>query len=279
MNEVQRKLVETAFGAEIAHMEPLDGGLLGRSFRVVVGDLDAAVRLPARIGARQSVAAELDILDAAAAAGVAPRPIRLADDAAIVATEFLPRARAWTSADARRSENIDRLCACLGRLHALDITLEPLEFMDAAQRYATLASQRCALSVEELAWRDELFVLACAYDEWLVPSVPCHNDLVASNVLDDGALWLIDFEFAVQGDPILDLASVAAFNDYDVDARTRLLSRYYEPAQPRFDMAQFERAIRLVRLLAYFWALGESPPEPSLHTVRAFAAGIATVLR
>jgi thiamine kinase-like enzyme len=279
MNDRIRTRLEAAFGVEDLHVEPLGGGLLGRAYRVVAGDIDAAVRLPGQHGNRQSAAAELSILDAAAAAGIAPHPVRLPGDDGIVATRFLARARPWTRADARRPANIERLCERLRRLHGLDVELEPLCFTEVARAYAELATARAVLSAEQVVWCEELLALAEAFDDWQVPSVPCHNDLVASNVLDDGALWLIDFEFAVQGDPILDLASVAAFNNYDREARARLLDAYYGTAGAPVDALHFERVVRLMRLLAYFWSLAESPSERSAHAVRAFADELAAMLR
>ncbi len=275
MNEARYKQLEAAFGSGIDRIEPLSGGLLGRSFRVVAGDIDAAVRLPGQHGARQSVASELAILEAAAAAGIAPMPIALPAEYGIVATRFRPSARPWSPHDARKTENIDRLCDRLRRLHALDITLEPLKFVDVAEHYAARATDRCALSDEQLAWRDDLLALAQTFVDLHEPSAPCHNDLVASNVIDDGAVWLIDFEFAVRGDPVLDLASLAAFNDFDCGARARLLTAYYQSSGPPFDATHFGQVIRLQRLLAYFWCLAESLSPPA----RAFADGLAAVLR
>ena len=275
MNEVQRKQLEAVFGSGIDRIEPLSGGLLRRSFRVVAGDIDAAVRLPGQFGSRQSVASELATLKAAAAAGIAPLPIELGAEQGIVATRFLPSAQPWSPRDARKSQNIDRLCDRLRRLHALDVTLEPLQFVDVAEGYAARATDRCALSTEQVTWRNELLALAQSFVDLHEASVPCHNDLVASNVIDDGAVWLIDFEFAVQGDPVLDVASLAAFNDFDAGSRARLLSAYYGSAGPSFDAPHFDRVVRLQRLLAYFWSLAESSSAP----LRAFADGLAAVLR
>jgi len=279
MTDARRTVLAAAFGANELDIEPLSGGLLGRCFRVMSSTVDAAVRLPGQHDARQSAAAEIRILEAAAAAGIAPRPLHVPTELGIVATEYLARARPWSMADARTPENIRRLARLLATLHALDIQLEPLEFSIVAAQYAARAAERSTLSSEQTRWRDELLELARAFDAWQRPCVPCHNDLVASNVLDDGNLWLVDFEFAVHGDPILDLASVAAFNDFAYDARAELLAAYYGAAGPPFDAEHFLRTIRLVRLLAYFWSAAETPPDESVNAIRAFADGLAAVLR
>src|SRR5207244_398033 len=41
--------------------------------------------------------------------------------------------------------------------------------------------------------------------------VLCHNDLLAANILDDGAqVWLVDWEYAGIGHPLFDLAGISA---------------------------------------------------------------------
>jgi len=279
MTDARRTLLAAAFGSDAIDIEPLSGGLLGRCFRVVSSTIDAAVRFPGQHDTRQNAAAELRILEAAAAAGIAPRPVHVPAEFGIVATEYLARARPWSAADARVPGNIVRLSRLLAKLHALAIDLEPLEFSLVARQYLARVAEHGALLPEQLAWRDELLARARAFDAWSRPTVPCHNDLVASNVLDDGNLWLVDFEFAVRGDPILDLASVAAFNDFDSDARAELLAAYYGAVGPPFGAEHFTRTIRLVRLLAYFWSLAEAPSDESARAIRAFADELAAVLR
>src|SRR3972149_1608 len=40
------------------------------------------------------------------------------------------------------------------------------------------------------------------------PAVPCHNDLLAENYIDDGRqLWLIDFEYSGNNDPCFELGN------------------------------------------------------------------------
>jgi thiamine kinase-like enzyme len=91
------------------------------------------------------------------------------------------------------------------------------------------------------------------------PTALCHNDLVAANVLDDdGSLVLVDFEYAVRGAPILDLANLAGMNDYGARERRDLLAAYRGEDRSGVTEAELDKIIRLVRLIAFFWArLGE----------------------
>src|SRR5690606_34341743 len=92
-------------------------------------------------------------------------------------------------------------------------------------------------------------------------------DLVASNILEDGGrVWLNDFEYGVNAAPVLDLASLAAMNDFGADSRRELIEVYYSGRPVPITLADLDAVVRLVRLLGYFWALlrarGTEDPEP-----------------
>ena len=39
--------------------------------------------------------------------------------------------------------------------------------------------------------------------------MPCHNDLLAANMIDDGdRLWLIDYEYSGNNDPCFELGNI-----------------------------------------------------------------------
>jgi thiamine kinase-like enzyme len=115
-----------------------------------------------------------------------------------------------------------------------------------------------AVAPRDRRWGDELLELARHYDAAHPPTALCHNDLVATNVLDDGKLVLVDFEYAVRGAPILDLAGLAGMNDYGARERRELLAAYRGEDRSGLAETELDKVVRLVRLMAYFWArLGE----------------------
>ena len=63
------------------------------------------------------------------------------------------------------------------------------------------------------------------------PTVPCHNDLLAENYIDDGAkLWLLDYEYSGNNDPTFELANTAQECEFDDDLRAVLCEAYFGSA-------------------------------------------------
>jgi thiamine kinase-like enzyme len=278
LSEAHRVILRAAFGNTEFAVARLSGGLHGRCIRATAKGFDYAVRMPSPDEGRFRLNSldEQRVLARASAAGLAPPVVSTPPELGLVVTEFLTSARPWSAADARQPGNIDRLAAQLRSLHAQELELEPFAGVAAAADYARAAAERLALSPEQRRWRDDLLRLSHGLEARLTPAVPCHNDLVASNVLDDGALWLVDFEYAALSAPILDLAGVAGLNELDAGACARLVTAYYNGARAPFDADELDSAIRFVRLLAYFWALAYGTGSTAAAD---FAAAMAAMLR
>jgi len=72
----------------------------------------------------------------------------------------------------------------------------------------------------------------------------CHNDLLSSNLVDDGRkVWILDWEYGGAGDLFFDLGNLAANNLFDEEQESRLLKFYFGQARP-LD----HRRLRLMRL-------------------------------
>src|SRR5713226_1888864 len=61
-----------------------------------------------------------------------------------------------------------------------------------------------------------------------LPSVPCHNDLLCENFIDDGAaLRIVDYELSGNNDPCFDLGNTAQEAEFDDDLRAALCEAYF----------------------------------------------------
>jgi thiamine kinase-like enzyme len=66
-----------------------------------------------------------------------------------------------------------------------------------------------------------------------LPTVPCHNDLLAENYLDDGTrLWIVDYEYSGNNDPTFELGNTAQELQFDRARQEELCAAYF--GQERF---------------------------------------------
>jgi thiamine kinase-like enzyme len=210
---------------------------------------------------------ELALLKAAAAAGITPEPLRMDRATGALLLRYAPGAKGLAETAAREPANIARIAGLLRRLHAMPAMLRDYAPLRHAEHYFAAAARRASLTRREQEMAAELRTLASSYSARYPPCAVCHNDLVAANILDAGELLLIDFEYAARAAPILDLASLAAMNGYDENERGELLRAYYGSSAPPVTPAELTEVVRMVELMAYFWARA-LPPELGAQNAR-----------
>ncbi len=259
----------------------LGGGLYERSYHLSSDEGDWVVRLPVGGGAPYGLelSTEQRLLEKLGAAELTPMIVPSEPSAGVLITRYLPQATAWRAVDAREPDNINRIAKRLRDLHRIEADLPPFRASRIAEAYRRLAGERQPMTHQQLDWGREFLELARAYDAESSPATLCHNDLAAANILDDGQLWFIDFEYAVCAEPILDLASLASMNDFDAAQQGCLLDAYYQGAAPPFSTKTFADVIRLSRFVGYFWALAYRPDDGEATPVDRFVENMAAVLR
>ena len=79
-------------------------------------------------------------------------------------------------------------------------------------------------------------------------AVPCHNDLLNANFLDDGErLCIVDWEYAGMGDRFFDLANFSINHELDADASRGFLEAYFGEAR-----VETSQALELMRFMSDF---------------------------
>ena len=237
----------------------LGGGVSNESYVIEHAGASYVLRLQRQsAGATLDLVEELEFLRAVAAAGITAEPLGVDVATGALLTCFVPHAVKWTAQAARESANIACIAALLRRLHGVKARLREFEPVRYAELYVETAASIAGFGARERQLAQELRDLAEEYRVDYRASVVCHNDLTAGNILDAGALLLVDFEYAARASPVLDLASLAAMNDYDRRQCRELLRAYFVTATPPISAAEFAKVVRMVRLIAYFWALAST---------------------
>jgi thiamine kinase-like enzyme len=100
------------------------------------------------------------------------------------------------------------------------------------------------------------------------PSVPCNNDLLAGNFVDDGArLWLIDYEYSGNNDDCFELGNISTECDLDPDQVEHLVTSY----DGRGSRQRLARVRLQMLVSAYGWALWGAIQATASHLDYDFA--------
>ena len=83
-------------------------------------------------------------------------------------------------------------------------------------------------------------------------TVPCNNDLLAGNFIDDGEkVWLIDYEYSGNNDACFELGNISTECDLDLDQLAELVTAYYgRPLRNKIARARLQAIVS-----QYGWSL------------------------
>jgi thiamine kinase-like enzyme len=209
--------------------ERIAAGLTNTNYRVEVDGTPLFVRIPGAATELLAVdrANELHNTRAAAAAGVAPRVVHAIPAWDVFILEWLP-ARTMSNEALSAPGMPGRIAEVLRRLHAGPRFRDDFDMFRLTERYLALVDEReIAIPAGYRERMDRIPRIETALARHPRPTVPCHNDLLADNYLDDGErLWLVDWEYSGNNDPTFELANTAQELGWD-EARTRELCAAY----------------------------------------------------
>ncbi len=214
---------------------PIPAGLTNQNYRAEVDGSPVFVRIP---GAGTDLLAvdrgnELHNTRAAAVAGVTPRLLHVLPEWDVFVLEWLT-ARTMSN-DALAAPGMpSRIAGTLRSLHAGPRFRDDFDMFRLAERYLALVDAR-GIPVP-VGYREHLPLLPrieAALAARPLPTVPCHNDLLAENYLDDGErLWIVDYEYSGNGDPAFELGNTCQELGFDDDRIRELCAAYFGEASP-----------------------------------------------
>jgi thiamine kinase-like enzyme len=210
-------------------------GLTNTNWRVDVDGKPFFVRIPGADTELLAVdrANELHNTIAAADAGVAPRVVSAFPDWDVFVLDWLD-ARTMSNETLRAAGMPTRIAASLRQLHAGPRFRDDFDMFRVAERYLALVDAR-SIPIPA-GYREHVGLLPrieAALAVHPLPTVPCHNDLLAENYLDDGArLWLVDWEYSGNNDPTFELGNTAQELGYDDAQVEELCAAYFGEPSP-----------------------------------------------
>jgi thiamine kinase-like enzyme len=220
------------FSGRVLTHRPIPGGLSHHIWIVNCGDRSYVLRVldPAVSAAGLGVPPELEIENTlrAAQSGVGARVFEVLPEAPALVLEYLP-GRTLSAADVRRPATILGIAETCRRLHAGPRFVNDFSIVDKMAELLDLCRQH-DLRVPDgyLARLGDVERIRAVLDESALPTVPCHNDLLAENFIDmGGTIRIVDYQLAGNNDPTFELGDIAAESDFDPDRVEALTAAYF----------------------------------------------------
>ena len=214
---------------------PIAGGLTNRNFRVEVDGVPHFVRIPGTATELLAVdrANELANTRAAADAGVGARVLHHLPEWSVIVLEWLD-ARTMSNAAFQRAGEPTRIAQSLRRLHAGPRFRDDFDMVALTARYLGVIDDRgFAVPAGYREHLDAVPRIGAALRARPLPTMPCHNDLLAENYLDDGErLWIVDYEYSGNNDPTFEVGNTAQELEFDEPRLRELVAAYFGDATP-----------------------------------------------
>lgn len=238
-------------------VELLAGGLTNTNVRVTTAGHDVVVRISSADSSLLAIDREAEYRNsmAAAASGAAPAVVEYRPDDHLLVVDYVD-AVTFSPEDLRISANLPRVAEVVQTLHEGPRFVSDFDMFDIQQFYlSTVQSKGFRLPDRYLDFQPQVDQLHKALDAAPLHTVPCNNDLLAANFLDDGErLWVIDFEYAGNNDPCFELGNIWSESNLSLDQLDELITSYYGREQPSL----VARARLLGLMSKYGWTLWAS---------------------
>lgn len=240
---------------------PLSGGITNRNYKVTLGSGPLVVRAYERESSALAINREHEYLNSVAAADSgagAPVIEYLPDDNMLIVGWI--EGRTFGEDDVRRAENLPRIAEACRALHAGPRFVNDFNMFEIQARYLHLVRERgfrLPPRYEEFLPQVERIRLAMAQSP--EPTVPCNNDLLAGNFIDEGPrIRLIDYEYSGNNEASFELGNIWSESTLPDELLEVLVHSYWEGLSAQELAAKVARA-RLWGLMSkYGWTLWAS---------------------
>jgi thiamine kinase-like enzyme len=235
----------------------LDGGLTNVNLRVKTIDLDVVVRVSNEESTMLAIDREAEYLNsrAAAASGASPRVVEFVPEHHLLVVDYIV-GTTLAPADLSDETTLSRIADSVHQLHDGPRFVSDFDMFDVQRTYLkTVQDRGYRLPDRYLDFMPQVEQIERALSAVDLPTVPCNNDLLAANFVDDGEkVWIIDFEYAGNNDPCFELGNIWSESTLDAPLLDHLVAAYYGREWP----SRVARARLLGLMSKYGWTLWAS---------------------
>jgi thiamine kinase-like enzyme len=203
-------------------IQHLSGGLTNTNYKVTVDGIPFFIRVPGEGTELLAIDRKNEHHSAKAAAqvGIGPKVLHHLPEYNVMVLEFL-NGRTMSKDLLNESGMPTRMAQSIKRLHTGERLLLDFNMFRLTEYYLSLCKERNIKIPDGYFERMKIVEeIEKAMSVKPLATVPCNNDLLAENYIDDGEqLWLIDYEYSGNNDPTFELGNTCQemqFNDEQI---------------------------------------------------------------
>ncbi len=210
-------------------VEELPGGLTNVNLKVTCDGFSVVVRIGQAGSELLAIDRRAEHLNstAAAEAGVGAPVIDYLADPQLLVVGFI-EGKTFTDDDLRHGGHLGRVAAACRQLHSGPAFVNDFDMFDIQRRYLGIVGENgFRLPDRYLEFEPQAERIRRAFAAHPTPAVPCNNDLLAGNFIDDGTkIWLIDYEYSGNNDPCFELGNIWSEADLTLEQLDELMEAY-----------------------------------------------------
>ena len=238
-----------------SELRELSGGITNRNIAVTIDGFKYVARISSSATSLLSIdrAAEFANSKIAAESNIGAPVHEYHPEHGLLIIGFL-EGRAYSAADV--SANLPRIAESCRQLHASKPFVRDFDMFKVQKSYLSIVHARgFKIPYDYLDYEKYVQQLYAAFSSTPLTLVPCNNDLLPANFIDDGKkIWLIDYEYSGNNDPCFELGNIWSEAKLSYPELVELVDAYYGSHRPE----KIARAWLFSVLAKYGWTLWAS---------------------
>ncbi len=210
-------------------VEELAGGLTNVNLKVTTSDATVVVRISQPGSELLSIDRQAEHRNsrAAAEAGVGAPVLEYVEDPGLLVIGYI-EGKTYTDDDLRHGGHLARVAAACRQLHEGPRFVNEFNMFERQRTYLDLVRERgFRLPSRYDEFEDKVEQVRQALAIKATALVPCNNDLLAGNFIDDGSkLWLIDYEYAGNNEACFELGNLWSEANLTLEQLEELMEAY-----------------------------------------------------
>jgi len=233
----------------------LSGGLTNRNFRVDTAQGVFVARVSSNSSDLLAIDRTSEFCNSTIAGdgGVGAQVLDFLPGEGLLVISFIP-GKTFGADDV--AANLPRIATSLRNLHALNSFDHEFNMFNTQRNYQKIVmDQGFRLPEGYVEFAPKVAEIKRAFEVLSEGLVPCNNDLLPGNFIDDGAkIWLIDYEYSGNNDACFEIGNVWAEAFLPLEALEELVRAYYGTNRPE----KVARAWLWALMAKYGWTLWAS---------------------